>query len=87
MFYEVVLWAHASAMLAALVLFVASEILLILAVLGASYYWLSIPITVAIAVLLIILVLSYRQAIFAYPNGGGAYIVSRDNFGETAPST
>ena len=41
------------------------------------------PIPVAIGVLLIILTLSYRQTIFAYPSGGGAYIVSRDNLGET----
>ena len=44
----------------------------------------AVPITVAIAVLLIILAFRYRQTIFAYPNGGGAYIVSRDNLGEAA---
>ena len=51
--------------------------------LGASSFWLAIPITVAIAVLLIILTFSYRQTIFAYPSGGGAYVVARDNLGET----
>ncbi|MBW7881530.1 MAG: APC family permease [Caldilineaceae bacterium] len=66
------------------VAYAGGEILLILAVLGATYYWLSIPITVAISGLLIILTLSYRQTIFAYPSGGGAYIVARDNFGEQA---
>ena len=66
------------------VAYAGGEILLILAVLGASSFWLAIPITVAIAVLLIILTFSYRQTIFAYPNGGGAYVVSRDNLGETA---
>ena len=64
------------------VAYAGGEILLILAVLGASYYWMAIPITVAICGLLILLTLSYRQTIFAYPGGGGAYIVSRDNFGE-----
>jgi amino acid transporter len=65
------------------VAYAGGEILLMLAVLGASYFWLAIPITVAIACLLIVLTFSYRQTIFAYPSGGGAYIVSRDNFGET----
>ncbi|MCU1489528.1 MAG: amino acid permease [Acidimicrobiaceae bacterium] len=40
------------------------------------------PITVAIVVLLAILVFSYRQVIEAYPDGGGAYAVSRANLGE-----
>lgn len=43
----------------------------------------SIPIAVAIAFLLAIVTISYRQTIYAYPNGGGAYIVARDNLGET----
>ena len=64
------------------VAYAGGEILLILAALGAASYWLAIPITVAISGLLIILTFSYRQTIFAYPSGGGAYIVSRDNFGE-----
>jgi amino acid transporter len=66
------------------VAYAGGEILLILAFLGTSSYWMAIPITVAISCLLIILTFSYRQTIFAYPNGGGAYIVARDNFGETA---
>ena len=66
------------------VAYAGGEILLILAVLGTTSYWLAIPITVAIALLLIILTFSYRQTIFAYPNGGGAYVVSRDNLGEAA---
>ncbi|MDZ4764746.1 MAG: APC family permease [Chloroflexota bacterium] len=49
---------------------------------GGSTLGLSIPIALAIAVLLIIVTISYRQTIYAYPNGGGAYIVARDNFGE-----
>ena len=61
------------------------EILVILAMAGsAAYFGLSLPIAVAIAILLVIVTISYRQTIFAYPNGGGAYIVARDNLGETA---
>src|SRR5215207_2179865 len=66
------------------VAYAGGEILLVLAVLGATHYWLAIPITVAICCLLIILTFSYRQTIFAYPSGGGAYIVARDNLGEAA---
>ena len=65
------------------VAYAGGEILLMLAVLGTAHFWLAIPITVANSVLLIVLTFSYRQTIFAYPSGGGAYIVSRDNFGET----
>ncbi len=69
------------------------EILLILGLAtgGGAAAWavsgnilsISIPIAIAIAVLLVIVTISYRQTIFAYPNGGGAYIVARDNLGET----
>ena len=41
-----------------------------------------VPMALAVAVLLAIVVTSYRQTIFAYPSGGGAYIVSRENLGE-----
>jgi amino acid transporter len=64
------------------VAYAGGEILLMLAVLGSAHFWLAIPITVAISLLLIILTFSYRQTIFAYPSGGGAYIVARDNLGE-----
>ena len=39
------------------------------------------PIALAIGGLLAILILSYRQTITAYPSAGGAYIVTKDNFG------
>ena len=39
------------------------------------------PITIALLVVLGFLILSYRQTIKAYPSAGGAYIVTRDNFG------
>ncbi len=40
------------------------------------------PVAVGIVLLLVILTVSYRQTIFAYPSGGGAYIVARENLGE-----
>jgi amino acid transporter len=49
---------------------------------GGEILGLSIPVAIAIAILLAIVTISYRQTIFAYPNGGGAYIVARDNLGE-----
>ena len=57
-------------------------ILAVLAVAGAGALHLVLPITAAIVALLAILVFAYRQVIDAYPGGGGAYSVSRDNFGE-----
>ena len=63
------------------------EILFVVAVgasslaLGLSYL---VPIACVVAVLLAIVIVSYRQVIFAYPNGGGAYVVSRENIGEMA---
>jgi amino acid transporter len=51
---------------------------------GAGALHLVLPITVAIVLLLGILVFSYRQVIDAYPGGGGAYAVSRANFGAGA---
>src|SRR5213075_366700 len=41
-----------------------------------------VPLSVAVALLLAIVSFSYRQTIFAYPSGGGSYIVSRENLGE-----
>lgn len=62
------------------------EILFILALAGTSsaILGISIPLSIAIAVLLTVVTISYRQTIYAYPNGGGAYIVARDNLGEVA---
>ncbi len=58
------------------------EMMLILVAAGAAALSHSIPIVIAIVGLLAILTFSYRQTIHAYPNGGGAYIVARDNLGE-----
>ncbi len=54
------------------------RVLLIASVIGTRY---AMPIALAIAVLLVIVVSSYRQTVRAYPNGGGSYIVSRENLG------
>jgi amino acid transporter len=40
------------------------------------------PISFVVIVLLILVISSYRQTIYAYPNGGGSYVVSRENLGE-----
>ncbi len=48
---------------------------------GIAAFSLVVPITVALLVVLAFLILSYRQTIKAYPSAGGAYIVTRDNFG------
>ncbi|MDR3607294.1 MAG: APC family permease [Oligoflexia bacterium] len=50
---------------------------------AAAYVW-SIPVALMICTLLVILVASYRQTISAYPNGGGAYIVAKENLGVNA---
>ncbi len=55
--------------------------LLVLSAAGAGALVLNLPISAAIAVLLIIVTFSYRQTIFAYPSGGGSYIVASENLG------
>jgi amino acid transporter len=63
------------------------EILLVLAVAAAATasgsFSYVVPISIAIAMLLAIVATSYRQTIQAYPSGGGAYIVAKDNLGTT----
>ncbi|MEW6094867.1 MAG: APC family permease [Chloroflexota bacterium] len=58
------------------------EILFILAAAGTMAFGYVFPISIAIVVLLAIVTLSYEQIVYAYPDGGGAYIVARDNLGE-----
>ncbi len=48
---------------------------------GTSYFYLLMPISIAIVSVLFIVTFSYRQTIRAYPNGGGSYIVARANLG------
>src|SRR3990172_201536 len=58
------------------------EILIILALAGTAAFGYVFPISIAIVTLLVIVAISYEQTIHAYPGGGGAYIVARDNLGE-----
>jgi amino acid transporter len=64
----------------------ATEEILFVTAVGASSLVLGlgtlIPIGIAVALLLSIVAFSYRQTIFAYPSGGGSYVVSRENLGE-----
>lgn len=60
------------------------QILIVLMTVGTLALWYSLPIAVGVVVLLVALILSYRQVIFAYPHGGGAYVVSRENLGVNA---
>ena len=41
-----------------------------------------VPISIIVMVLLVLVITSYRQTIYAYPSGGGSYVVSRENLGE-----
>ena len=67
------------------VAYATQEILFVLLLTGATGLFYSWPIAIGIAVLLGIVIFSYRQTVIAYPGGGGAYIVSKDNLG-TNPS-
>ena len=60
------------------------EILLMLSLGGLAFLYLTPWIAAAVVLLLVIVVLSYRQTCHAYPNGGGAYAVSRANLGRNA---
>ncbi|RUQ29634.1 APC family permease [Peribacillus cavernae] len=57
------------------------QVLLVLMTVSAVAFWYSIPIALGVLFLLLALILSYRQIIFAYPHGGGAYVVSKENLG------
>ncbi|WP_235845788.1 APC family permease [Neobacillus novalis] len=57
------------------------QILIVLFTLGTLAFWYSIPIAACVLILLAALILSYQQIIFAYPHGGGAYVVSKENLG------
>src|SRR5260221_3695117 len=71
--------------------YASEEILLVLAVAYAygqtNAFNYIVPITLDIAVVLTIVAISYRQTIHAYPTGGGAYIVARENLGVMAAQT
>ena len=63
------------------VAYATEEILRVLALGGVAALGLVTPIGAVIATMLAIVVFSYRQTIYAYPSGGGAYIVAKDNLG------
>src|SRR3954453_12455406 len=66
------------------VAYATEQIVLVLGLGGLGLLYLTPWLGAAVVVLLVIVVASYRQTCHAYPNGGGAYTVSRDNLGEDA---
>jgi amino acid transporter len=63
------------------VAYATEEMMLVLVLAGAASLSFRLPIALAIAALLAIVVTSYRQTVRAYPRGGGSYIVARENLG------
>jgi amino acid transporter len=63
------------------VAYATEQILVVLAVLGAGALTRVVPISAAIVALLVLVGLSYRQTIFAYPGGGGSFTVAKENLG------
>src|SRR3970040_2237193 len=63
------------------VAYASEEIFLALVLAGTAALATSVPIALGIAVLIGIVVTSFRQSILAYPQGGGAYVVTRENLG------
>ena len=69
------------------VAYATEQILLVLAVGGLAALSAAPWVAVAVILLLVTVVASYRQTCYAYPTGGGAYVVSRENLGEAAALT
>jgi amino acid transporter len=67
------------------VAYASEEVLLVLMAAGAAALTWSVPIALAIVALLAVVAYSYRQTILKYPEGGGTYLVTKDNLG-TAPA-
>jgi len=63
------------------VAYATEQILFVLAVLGTAALSYVVPISIVIVALLVLVGLSYKQTIFAYPNGGGSYTVASENLG------
>ena len=63
------------------VAYATEEILIPLAAFGAAAVAWSIPIALTIGFLLLVVTISYQQTIRAYPSGGGAYVVAKENIG------
>ena len=66
------------------VAYATEAILFTLLAAGQGAFWLTLPISLVIVAILGIIVISYRQTIAAYPNGGGSYIVAKANLGTSA---
>ncbi len=66
------------------VVYAPQETMVILAAAGTAGFAYALPIAIAVTILLTIVTISYQQTVHAYPNGGGAYIVARDNLGDLA---
>jgi amino acid transporter len=66
------------------VAYATDQILLVVAVLGSAALSYVVPISSVIVALLVLVALSYRQTVFAYPKGGGSYTVAKDNLGQTS---
>ena len=64
------------------VAYASEEILLVLILAGTAAVAWSIPVSLAILFLVLVLTISYRQIIYEYPEGGGAYTVARSNLGD-----
>jgi amino acid transporter len=64
------------------VAYATQEMMLVLVLAGAGAFGLVTPLAAGVAILLVIVVASYRQTVRAYPTGGGAYVVARENLGE-----
>src|SRR3954468_18875471 len=69
------------------VAYATEQIVLVLGLGGLALLHLTPWVAAGVVLLLVIVVASYRQTCFAYPNGGGAYAVSRENLGENASLT
>src|SRR5438309_5613717 len=63
------------------VAYATEEILLVLVLAGSTALSYALPVAVGIAALFAVVVVSYRQTVAAYPQGGGAYLVAKDNLG------
>jgi amino acid transporter len=66
------------------VAYATEQIVLVLGLGGLALLHLTPWVAAAVVLLLVVVVASYRQTCYAYPDGGGAYAVSRDNLGEDA---
>jgi amino acid transporter len=64
------------------VAYATEQILLVLVLGGAAALAMTPWVGLAVALLLVIVVASYRKTVYAYPGGGGAYAVAKDNFGQ-----